>query len=284
MKITTAVTCAAVLLSLMAAPLWAKVNVEELASQCNAGKKGACQNLEKLATRDKDPFVRSEAAKYVTDQAVLTTIVLHDPDLMVRTSVVVNITDQSVLEKVAQGDSDSTVRMVAISKLTTQAVLAQIAIHDTDARVRGLAAEKVTDPALAADIAADAARRTLLRKPVLDYLATVEMPGWTNASAETQFDSEVVDAGTGRATLKAEVAFTGGRGLGVQFNSGSRAFFGATVGPDSGLPMYGVTVFGHGGKTYMLVPQTFLLHEENGVWTIIGREPENLQSPPFSPM
>ena len=85
---------------------------ERLGRECAAGKTKACRELARIASTDKDWYLRRFAVK--------------------------QLTDQTVLARIATTDQDDRVREAAVGRLTGQdpALLATIALKDTDEDVR----------------------------------------------------------------------------------------------------------------------------------------------------
>ncbi len=284
-RVRTTRILAAVLLTCVSA--YAKPNIPDLAHQCNdLGKTKACQELAKIALTDKDFLLRRQAIDNLADQSVLAQIALTDQNEMFRTMALVKLTDQSALAKVAVGDKNDMVRRVAVVNLTDQSVLAKIAMEDDYAEVRGAALKKVTDQSLLAKIAVEDKKRAELHAVVLNYLAAIKYKtsAWSFSSVDTTIVRETINATEGKAALVAQVAFKGGTGLGVHMSNGATARFGATVGPVSGLPLYGFMVYPNNGSTFAAVSQTFFLVMENGAWKISGVAPATLPDPADTPL
>ncbi len=308
-----------VALFLTAVSVSAKPNISDLAHKCNSlGKKAACRELAKIAAQDKDNRVRMNAVENLADQPTLAEIVVENKDLLVSAAALAKLTDQSLLAKIALEAKHFTLRMTAVSKLVGQSVLAKIAVNDESVQVRGLAVvkvtdqsvlakiaaedkdskvrlaavAKVTDQSLLAQIAVEDKKRGEVRAVVISYLGTADFAaaknsGWSLFGPDTILTDETINAETGKATIVAQVAFKGGTGIGVQFNSGAIARFGASVGPSSPLPLYGASssVYPANGSTYLRVSQTFFLVLENGAWKISGMTPSVLVvDPPFRPL
>jgi len=257
----TTLTLAALFLA--PASLMAKSNIANLARQCNSeGKQKACSELARIAVEDKNYTVRREAVE--------------------------NLADQAVLAKIALADTNIEVQNAAVSRLTDQTLLARVAVEGNVASLRSAALQKITDSSLRAKVAAEDDKRSQVRAVVLKYLAenATSLPGWTLAGADTTIGKEIINFEQGRATLTAQVVFTGGSGAGIHFSNGATAYFGATIGstPETGIPMYGVIVYHVTGATYMMMPQEFSLSLEKGAWTITAMSPPKLTSPPFTPL
>lgn len=92
--------------------------------------------LAEIARKDRDEWVRRDAAEKLTDQAVLTEIVRDDGSEWVRCAAAEKLTDQGVLTEIALKDKDYDVRRAAAEKLTDQAVLEEIALKDPAQLVR----------------------------------------------------------------------------------------------------------------------------------------------------
>jgi hypothetical protein len=144
-----------VVLALAVAPVWGKPNIVALASQCNSlHKQSACNELVKIALRDKNVSVSREAVTNLHDQSLLSKIVTEATDAEVRSTAAGQLTDQSLLAKLATGHSDAGVRNVVVAKLTDRSLLAKIATEDSDASVRRTVVTKLTDEPLLSKIAA----------------------------------------------------------------------------------------------------------------------------------
>ncbi len=144
-----------VALALTAAPAWGKPNIIALASQCNSfHRQSACNELVKIALRDKDASVRRQAVTNLYDQSSLAKILTEATDSEVRSTAARQLTDQSLLAKLATGDSDAGVRRAAVANLTDQSLLARIATQDSDASVRRAIVTNLTDEPLLSKIAA----------------------------------------------------------------------------------------------------------------------------------
>ena len=125
--------------------------------------------LAKVALNDKDSSVRGTAVEKLNDQALLVGIALKDDSGSVRMSAVRNLTDQTLLARIAETDRDANVRLNGVLKLTDQTLLAKIAIKDPKNVVRYAAIEKLTDQALLAEVALEL-RESILYMEVIRRL------------------------------------------------------------------------------------------------------------------
>ena len=129
--------------------------VNKLALQCDSGKQKACNELTKIAMRDKDFGVRYSAVMKLTDQSVLAKIAVGDEAGSVRGAAVMRLTDQPLLAKVAMEDKENRVRNIALAKLTDQPLLAKIVLEAANGRVVNDVMAKLTDQSLLAKIAVE---------------------------------------------------------------------------------------------------------------------------------
>ena len=86
-----------------------------------------------------------KAASNLTDQTVLSKIVLKDIHSGVRIAAVKNLTEQTILKMVALKDTVAHVRKASLQNLTDQPTLAIMAKTDEDISIRMIAIKKISD-------------------------------------------------------------------------------------------------------------------------------------------
>jgi hypothetical protein len=130
--------------------------VTRLGLQCRSGKQKACDELAKIAVKERDVTVRRFAVAKLTDQSLLAKIAVEDRDDGVREAALLAVMEQSLLAKVAVEATDARIRSDAMAKLTEQSALAKVAVEATDARVRTAAVAKLTEQSALARVAVEA--------------------------------------------------------------------------------------------------------------------------------
>jgi hypothetical protein len=274
--------------------LLAKIAVEDVDAglRMNAANRLTDQQLRaSIAVEDKDAGVRANAAAGLSDQVLLAKIAAEDKDPRPRRVATGRQADQTLLARIAVQDNDGNVRMAAVGKLTDQSQLTTVAVEDGDPGVRAAARRRVTDPSLLAKIALEEDKRDELRAVVVKHLIAVntskallpETSGWIFSAADTTTLNETVNQAERSATAVLQVTFKGGTGGGIRMSNGATARFGPSIGPTSGLTMYGVTTYPTNGATYLIFVVTFSLSMENGMWRVSGMTPSVLSAPPFTP-
>ncbi|MGO8933448.1 MAG: hypothetical protein ACLPLZ_16395 [Terracidiphilus sp.] len=261
---------------------YGKTNIPELANQCNSlGKAGACRELVKLASTDKDPYTREQATEQLNDQAALANIATQDNSVMVRVAAIIRLTDQPTLEKIAATDADDDVRQAAISKVTDQPLLAKLALEDKNPAIRKAGAQRVTDPVLLAKVtqarALEEQKTAAVRGAVRDYLS----------AAATLDPSATQDFLTPGCNCDLVVEFQANQKSGWSFASSNTAEFLTpdSVTMDGNAATVAAAVVFHGGGTYMARTTTFSLRQENGNWRIFKIDPPpNAAGPGVSPL
>ena len=141
----------ALVLFLTASPIWANPNIPKLAYQCSSGKQDACRELAKIASEDKEAYVRKNAVEVLNDQPLLARIAkvaLEAEDTLVRRDAVSALTGQSILAKIATQEKEVVIRNAALERLTDQSLLVKIATEDSDVLVRAAAVRTLTDQSL----------------------------------------------------------------------------------------------------------------------------------------
>ena len=91
------------------------------------------QTLEKISE-----WIKPDATRQVTDEAVLAKIALEARNWYVRGVAVKKLADQDVLGKVATDDEKASIRVLAVAELTGKDLLAKIATDDKDTDVRAV--------------------------------------------------------------------------------------------------------------------------------------------------
>ena len=282
MTILTKTTLVATALVIGAVSAYGKTNIPELANQCNSlGKAGACRELVKLASNDKDPFTREQATEQLNDQGALASIATQDNSAMVRVAAVSRLTDQPTLGKIAATDADDDVRLAAVGKVTDQPLLAKLALEDKNPAIRKAAAQRVTDPALLAKITQArelAERKTAdVRGAVTAYL---EAAAKLDASATGQYLSP-------GCNCDLVVEFQANQKAGWRFEPSNTAQYLTpdSVTMDGDAATVAAAVVFHGGGTYMARTTTFSLRRENGNWRIFKIDPHaSAAGPGVSPL
>jgi hypothetical protein len=261
---------------------YGKTNIPELANQCNSqGKAGACRELVKLASTDKDPYTREQATEQLNDQAALANIATQDNSAMVRVAAVSRLSDQPTLAKIAATDADDDVRQAAITKVTDQPLLARLALEDKNPAIRHAAAQRVTDPELLAKInqaRALAEQKTAdVRRAVSDYLSAA-------ATLDSSATQGFLSPG---CACDLVVEFQANQKSGWGFAASNTAEFLTpdSVTMDGDMATVATAVVFHGGGTYMARTTTFSLRRDNGNWKIFKIDPPpNAAGPGVSPL
>ena len=93
--------------------------------------------------RHSDSHIRQKAVKILSDQVVLTEIVMNDQDSSVRQEAAKKITDENVLTRIISYDCSSLVRQEALNKLTNQHALKNVAMFNDDRIVRLAALKRI---------------------------------------------------------------------------------------------------------------------------------------------
>jgi hypothetical protein len=235
---------------------YGKTNIPDLARQCNSlGKAGACRELVKIATTNKDPNIRQQATEQLNDQAALANIAATDTSADVRLAAIGRITDQPLLGKFALEDKNPAIRQAAAQRVTDQNLLAKIAQARALEEQRTAAVRETLSAYLAAAAKLDPSATQAYLSPgcgcdlVVEFQAN-HRAGWGFSESETaQFltPDNVTMAGE-NATVETSVVF-------------------------------------HGGGTYMARQTRFFLKRENGNWRIFKIDPPpNAAGPGVSPL
>jgi hypothetical protein len=238
----------------------AKVNMSDLAYQCNKGEQKACL---KLFTQIQD----------------------MGPSRAIREAVE-SLTDQPLLAKIALSDGFLVLQRAALSKLTDQSLIAKVAIEGSTLALQSEASTRVTDPSLLAKIAESNKKWEELRAFIMQHLPEIQLPGWTWSTSDTKIISRSISVDGNSASVTLGLVFIGGIGRGIQFSSGAITYFGEGVAnrPETGLGFGVFTVYHSPSSTFAMLPETLLLVSEGGSWRILNPVPPQLSAPPFTPL
>lgn len=261
---------------------YGKTNIPDLANQCNSlSKASACRELVKIASTDKDQFVREQAAGLLNDQAALASIATQDQSAEVRLAAVGRLTDQSVLDKIAAADASDDVRVEAIDKITDQPLLAKLALEDKNPAIRQAAAQHVTDPALLARIKE---ARALANRQTADVRAAVAAYLVAAAKLDPSATQDYLSTGC-ECDLLAEFQANQKAGWNFALSNTAESLTPESVTMDGDKATVQAAVVFHGGGTYMARSTTFSLRRESGNWKIFKIDPPpNAAGPGVSPL
>jgi HEAT repeat protein len=117
-------------------------------------------------------------------------------------------------------------------------------------------------------------------------IQALQRSGWMYSAENStaMIRSETLDAGNGEALVTVEIAFEGGSGVGVQWDSGAKTALQQVGGISAEVKLEGFTVFTAGNSTFLRAPHTFHLVWENGAWKIARIDPApRMAGPSFKP-
>jgi hypothetical protein len=115
--------------------------VTKLAADCKNGAAKACEKLEKIASEDKDGYIRESAIRGMTDQPTLAQIAIAERQEGNALLAIGEITDQTLLAKVALEGTSKEVRLKAAGAIVDKELLNRLVSTSSDSAVRALAEE-----------------------------------------------------------------------------------------------------------------------------------------------
>lgn len=117
--------------------------VSKLTTSCGNGEMKACEKLKKIASEDKDEFVRQSAVQGMTDQPSLVEIALGLSDEQTSLLAVGRITDSALLTRIAMEAKSARIRLTAAGKLVDEQSLKRLLAASNDPAIREFAQESL---------------------------------------------------------------------------------------------------------------------------------------------